>query len=144
MADFLARMEWKLERYCKIKGVILSFKLMSWWVGEFMSWWVGELMSWWVYVLVSLCVGEFMCWWVYELVSLWVGEFMSWWVVELMNWCVRELLGFHEFIRQWVDLLCTLYMGGVLILYWHHRDNKPLSIYWNIISQDVFNECTSW
>ena len=155
MADFLARTEWKLERLCKIKDRNLSFwvyelvslwvsELVSWCVGGFMSWCVDEFMSRWVDEFMSWWVGELMSWWVDVLVSLWVGEFMSWWVYELVSWWVRELLGFHEFIRQWVDLPCTLYMGGVLILCWHHRDNKLLSIYWNIISQDVFNECTSW
>ena len=155
MADFFARTEWKLERLCKIKDRNLSFwvyELVSWWVGELMSWWVGELMRWWVGEFLSFWVFELMSWlvdelmslWVYELMSWWVGELMSWWVGELVSWCVRELLGFHEFIRQWVDLPCTSYMGGVLILCWHHRDNRLLSIYWNIISQDAFNECTSW
>ena len=119
-------------------------ELVSWWVDEFVSWWVDELVSWWVGELMSWWVGELVSWWVCELMSWWVDELVSWWVGELGSRCVRELLVFHEFIRRWVDLPYTSYMGGVLILCWHHRDNKLLSIYWNMISQDVFNECTSW
>ena len=88
-------------------------------------------MSLWVDELVSL-----------ELVSWWVDKLTGSWVCKLMSRRIRELLGFHEFIRQWVDLYCTLYMRGVFILCWYHKDNKFLSIYRNIKSQDDFALCS--
>ena len=87
---------------------------MSWWVDEFASWWVCELMS------------------------LRVDELMSWWVGEIVSWCIRELLVFREFTSKQVDLFCTPYMREASILCWQHKNNKPLSIYRNIKSQDGF------
>ena len=57
MADFLARTEWKIKWYCKIKDKNLSF-------------WVDEL--------VSLLVYEFLSWWVNVLVRCWVDECVGW------------------------------------------------------------------
>ena len=64
---------------------------------------------------------------------------MSWWVGKFVSWCIREQLGFHEFISQRAVLPCTSYMRGVFILCWHHKDNKLLSICRNIKSQDKLN-----
>ena len=66
---------------------------------------------------------------------------MSFRVCHLMSCCIWKLLGFREFISPWIDLSCTLYLGGVFILCWHHKDNKLLSIYRNIKSQDGFALC---
>ena len=71
--------------------------------------------------------------WVYEFVSLWVCVFRG---CELMSWCIWELLAFREFISQWIDLSYTSHTRGVFILCWHHKDNKLLSIYRKIKSQD--------
>ena len=71
----------------------------------------------------------------FELVSF---ELVGFRVCHLMSYCIRKLLGFREFISPRIDLFCTLYLGGVFILCWHHKDNKLLSIYRNIKSQDGF------
>ena len=105
---------------------------MSWWVGKFARLWVDELVSFWVGEFMSFWVGEFLSWWDCELVSFWVGEFVSLWVGELMS---SAVVGFREFISQWVDLLCTppLFVEilkvkttsrssiGTSPLYWHNK-----------------------
>ena len=108
-------------------------KLVRVWVYKFLSRWVCELrsfVSWWGFEVVSFWVDKFM--------RVWVGEFVSSGISKLRGLCIRELLGFHEFIGQWADLCCTSYVSGVFILCWHHKDKKLLSIYWKFKSQDYF------
>lgn len=55
-----------------------------------------------------------------------------------MSRCSWDLLGFREFISQRVELSCTSYVGGQVILCWLHKDNSLLSIYRKIKSRDGF------
>ena len=109
-------------------------KLGRFWVYKFVSRSVFELrsfVSWWGYEGVSFLVDKFM--------RVWVGKFVGWEVSEFFSWCIRELLGFREFIGQWADLPHPSYVSGVFILSWHHKDKKLLSIYRKIKSRDGFD-----
>jgi len=53
-----------------------------------------------------------------------------------MEWRIWKLLFFREFISQWVDLYHPLYAPGGFVLCGQHKDNKLLSNYTTIKSQD--------
>ena len=53
-----------------------------------------------------------------------------------MEWRIWKLLFFREFVSQWVDLYYPLYAPGVFFLCGQHKDNKLLSNYTTIKSQD--------
>ena len=53
-----------------------------------------------------------------------------------MGWRIWELLFFREFVSQWVDLYYPLYAPGGFVLCGQHKDNKLLSNYTTIKSQD--------
>ena len=98
----------KLERYCKIKIILLSFlvdKLASWRDCEVGRWWIDGFVSWRACKLINLRDGERANWRVDKLTSLvswrickvgrgrvdglaswWVGKLMSLWVVELLSY----------------------------------------------------------